>query len=212
MKNKNIIITNSNLPNEFGSGTFTSLNSDNITELIGKNEKIKSIYIDEHTLSEHPEIFSVIRTLTAPPKIIIDNIKNITDKLLKHITYKDTEKIPLEIERIISDFLNSCMIKNNHSGYFYLTHALFILFLDITAIYNVKKNIYLPVEVRFQTAEESVERCIKYAVKQGFIKSKRENCNNIFKNFTTLPSNKVFLETSSIYLQNRFPDFIFFDK
>ena len=107
------------------------------------------------------------------------------------------------------------MIKNNHSGYFYLVHSFFILFLDSSSLFNVKKNIYFPIEIRFETPEESVERCIKYAIRQGFINSKELKYDNIFNKFSTPPSNKTFLEESFKYLQKQLPDFqgiYFFNK
>lgn len=207
MKPKNIIITNTTPPDIMANENFTFFNSNSLRELTERAETIKNIYIDENILLENPEITSTILKLNAPPKIVIEDLGSITQKFSKATTYENNTKIPLKIERIISEFLKECMIKNNHSGYFYLTHALFILFLDSSSIYNVKKNIYFPIEIRFDTAEESVERCIKYAIKQGYSLSDKYSSDNIFKKFTTIPSNKTFLETSFLYLKKNFPEF-----
>lgn len=108
----------------------------------------------------------------------------------------------IKYERKVSEFLKSCMIKETHRGHKYLEYALSIIRFDVTATFNIKKNIYLPIELYFDVGDETVERCIKYAIREGFRVSKEYKCDNIFKDFKTLPSNKVFIELASRELKN----------
>lgn len=211
MKNKKIIITNNqtltNFTNEFIAKDFEIIDSNHISQLYHDLERAKFIYIEEKTLSKNPEIFSVINSLPKEsPKVIIDNDVNIIQKILKRKSYKDIDRIPQNLERIFFDFLHNCMIKDNHSGYRYLLHTFFILYLDSSAAFNIKKCIYLPIEARFDTPEESVERCIRYAIKEGFRKSKDAHLNNIFSQFKKIPSNKQFIEAAFRQIKLNYPD------
>lgn len=206
MQPENIIITNTTLPAIFSNEGFSAFDSKGLKELTKRAGIIKNIYIDENILLESPDMATIILKLNSPPRIVVDDIERITQKFSKPTTYGNDTKIPLKIERIIAQFLKECMIKNNNSGYFYLTQAIYILFLDSSLICNVKKNIYFPIEMRFDAAEESVERCIKYAIKQGYALSKKHSADNILRSFPKVPSNKSFLEASILYLKKNFPE------
>ena len=108
----------------------------------------------------------------------------------------------IKYERTVSEFLKGCMIKETHRGYRYLEYALNITRCDSTATFNIKKNIYIPIELYFDVGDETVERCIKYAIKEGFRLSKEYKRYNLFKDFKTVPSNKVFIELASRELKN----------
>lgn len=211
MQNKKIIITDSlklsNFTTELSLTDYTVIDSDHTSLLNQEPEKVESIYIEENTLTNHPEIFSKVNKIHAPPKVIVSNQFNIIQNILKNKKYNDLDKIPSLIERVFLNFLHKCMIKDNHSGYIYLKHTFFILYLDPTAAFNIKKSVYLPIEARFNTPEESVERCIKYAIKGGYKLSKQFNCDNIFNHFKALPSNKAFIEASFRYIKHNYPEF-----
>lgn len=107
-----------------------------------------------------------------------------------------------EYERKTDEYLKSCMIKETHNGYKYLRYAFKILHFDETAACNIKKCVYLPIETYFNTAEESAERCIKYAIRCGFRISRKYKLKNIFSEFESVPSNKAFMEKSMRYISN----------
>lgn len=109
-----------------------------------------------------------------------------------------------EYERAISEYLKKCMIKETHNGYKYLRYAFKILKADPTAACNIKKCVYMPIEEYFNTAEESAERCIKYAIRSGFKLSRKYKLQNIFSEFNCSPSNKVFIEKSTQIISERY--------
>ena len=114
------------------------------------------------------------------------------------------QKIPFKYEREVSNHLNSCMIKEIHNGYKYLKHAFKILYFDASATFNIKKCVYFPIKEYFNTDEEAVERCVRYAIKNGFKLSKQYNCENFFSDFKDVPSNKAFIEKSSEYIKDNY--------
>lgn len=102
-----------------------------------------------------------------------------------------------DVKLQICDFLNQLGVPSHLKGYDYIEYAVEILWSDLTALGNLNRKIYARISGKFNTTPARVERNVRNAIEQTFLKG---NLNLIYDIFGSClsrekpkPSNSEFL-------------------
>jgi two-component system response regulator (stage 0 sporulation protein A) len=80
----------------------------------------------------------------------------------------------------ICDLLNQIGVPRHLKGYDYIEYAVEILSSDLTALRNIKEKIYARISVKYNTTSARVERNVRNAIEQAFLKGDLDLIYDIF--------------------------------
>ncbi len=114
------------------------------------------------------------------PRTLIERIENLIKKNIKAVSYNVHEKIPDDIEYIVTDIIHQIGIPAHIKGYHYLRTAILLSIEDSEMINSVTKLLYPTVAKQFNTTSSRVERAIRHAIEIAWDRGDVETLNSYF--------------------------------
>lgn len=109
-----------------------------------------------------------------------------------------------ESESNIRNLLLEIGVPTNLRGFPYLVYAETLIVENQDYMVGITKALYIDIAKQFHTSADSVERCIRHAIRVGWVAIKPETKDRIFKNSLrsnrTIPSNGQFITMLYYYL------------
>ena len=136
-----------------------------------------------------PQMLSALNTyFQGFNEITVESAEKIVQKVISDFNEEKEFTIPDTENRCISRLLDSMGFKNTLDGYEYIRHAIFMGLCEKGVFMNLKRNIYEKIGKRFGKNPFTIERSIRFAVKDAFL------YGNLTEKFDKCPANsKLFI-------------------
>lgn len=106
----------------------------------------------------------------------------------------------IEIEREIQLLLLDLGVPTTFLGFLYLTYAIQLTLTNFEYVSRLSKMLYIDIAERYQTEPDSVERCMRHAIKSTFTKGLNPYAATIFDASGKVPTPGEFLSKMYFYL------------
>ena len=127
------------------------------------------------------------------PEEVVELIEEILEKNLHRSLFKRDE-----VEECVADFLTEIGVPKNIKGYEYLSYTLYLIIKDDKKSFMITREVYPIVATKYHTTSANVERCIRTAVQNTFVKGNNNKKQKLIFKKNATPSEFVVIAAEEV--------------
>lgn len=159
-----------------------------------KESEVGTVLLDYDIYLRKPRMFFSLNSyFPGFSEITVESAEKIVERITSQIFLGDNPtEISKEADEAISQMLEFLGFRKKLDGYEYIKYALYLGIDSNKKLFmNLKKNIYNSIGKRFGKKPHTIERGIRFAIKDAY------TCGNLSYTFSENPTNSEFLITVS---------------